>query len=84
MRKEDLTALFDRQAAGYDQQWSKIAPISDALHLLTEDGQIDIGRVFRDVFRRGFAPEDGRLENVGFVDGAKLFLARACGGNARC
>ena len=35
MRKEDLTALFDRQAAGYDQQWSKIAPISDALHLLT-------------------------------------------------
>jgi tRNA (cmo5U34)-methyltransferase len=35
MRKEEITALFDTQAASYDQQWSKLAPINDALHLLT-------------------------------------------------
>lgn len=35
MRKEEITALFDKQASSYDQQWSKLAPINDALHLLT-------------------------------------------------
>ena len=35
MRKEEITALFDKQASTYDQQWSKMAPINDALHLLT-------------------------------------------------
>jgi tRNA (cmo5U34)-methyltransferase len=35
MRKEEITALFDTQASSYDQQWSKLAPINDALHLLT-------------------------------------------------
>lgn len=35
MRKEEITALFDKQASSYDQQWSKMAPINDALHLLT-------------------------------------------------
>lgn len=35
MRKEEITALFDNQAASYDQQWSRLAPINDALHLLT-------------------------------------------------
>ena len=35
MRKEAITALFDQQAASYDQQWRKLAPINDALHLLT-------------------------------------------------
>ncbi len=34
MRKEEITALFDKQASSYDQQWSKMA-IKDALHLLT-------------------------------------------------
>lgn len=35
MRKEEITALFDHQAASYDQQWSRLAPINNALHLLT-------------------------------------------------
>ena len=34
MRKEEITALFDKQASSYDQQWSKMA-IKDALYLLT-------------------------------------------------
>lgn len=36
MHQEEITALFDKQAASYDQQWSKLAPINDALHLLTQ------------------------------------------------
>jgi tRNA (cmo5U34)-methyltransferase len=35
MRKEEITALFDKQASSYDQQWRKMAPINNALHLLT-------------------------------------------------
>lgn len=35
MQQEAITALFDQQAASYDQQWRKLAPINDALHLLT-------------------------------------------------
>lgn len=35
MQQEEITALFDKQAASYDQQWSSMAPINGALHLLT-------------------------------------------------
>lgn len=35
MQQEEITALFDQQASSYDQQWRKMAPINDALHLLT-------------------------------------------------
>lgn len=35
MQQAEITALFDKQAAGYDQQWSKMASINAALHLLT-------------------------------------------------
>lgn len=34
MQQEEITALFDKQASSYDQQWIKLAPINDALHLL--------------------------------------------------
>ncbi len=34
MQREEITALFDKQASSYDQQWSKMAPINGALHLL--------------------------------------------------
>ncbi len=34
MQKEEITAIFDQQASSYDQQWSKMAPINGALHLL--------------------------------------------------
>ncbi len=36
MQKEEITALFDRQAAGYDQQWHRLSPINGALHLLAD------------------------------------------------
>lgn len=35
MQQEEITTLFDKQAASYDQQWSKMASINDALYLLT-------------------------------------------------
>lgn len=35
MEKEQITAIFDQQAATYDQKWSRLAPINSALHLLT-------------------------------------------------
>jgi tRNA (cmo5U34)-methyltransferase len=35
MQKEEITVIFDRQAATYDQQWSKMSAINGALHLLT-------------------------------------------------
>ncbi len=35
MQPEEITALFDKQASSYDQQWRKLAPINGALHLLT-------------------------------------------------
>ena len=36
MRQEELKALFDQQASGYDQQWSRMSPIRDCLHYLLE------------------------------------------------
>lgn len=35
MQKDQITAIFDQQAATYDQKWSRLAPINSALHLLT-------------------------------------------------
>jgi tRNA (cmo5U34)-methyltransferase len=35
MEREELQKVFDQKcASGYDQQWSKMAPLRDALHLL--------------------------------------------------
>lgn len=35
MQKEEITAIFDRQASAYDEQWRKMSAINSALHLLT-------------------------------------------------
>lgn len=36
MRPDELVALFDQQAAGYDQQWARTAAIRDCLYLVLE------------------------------------------------
>src|SRR5690606_6905953 len=36
MRTDEITAIFDQQAASYDERWAKTAPIRDALHFLLE------------------------------------------------
>ncbi len=36
MQPEDIVSLFDQQAAGYDRQWARTAPIRDCLYLLLE------------------------------------------------
>lgn len=64
MRQEELKAVFDRQAAGYDKQWAKMAPIRDCLHLLLEV-------IFANL------PADARMLCVGVGTGAELaHLAR--------
>lgn len=36
MRSDEIKAVFDQQAASYDDRWAKTAPIRDALHFLLE------------------------------------------------
>ena len=36
MRSDEIKAVFDQQAAGYDQRWARTAPIRDLLHFLVE------------------------------------------------
>lgn len=64
MQPEELRAVFDRQAPGYDKQWARMAPIRDALHFLLES-------VFADL------PNDARILCVGAGTGAEIaHLAR--------
>jgi len=63
MDRKDIEAIFDQQAASYDQQWAKLAPIGAAMHLL-------LGAVFSRL------PADARLLCVGAGTGTEiLFLA---------
>lgn len=59
MRNEELKALFDQQAAGYDQQWAGMAPIRDNLHFL-------VGSLFSGL------PEDARILCVGVGTGVEI------------
>jgi tRNA (cmo5U34)-methyltransferase len=34
MNRDETAALFDKQAAGYDSQWSRMAPVRDGLYIL--------------------------------------------------
>ena len=64
MRREELKAVFDQQAAGYEKQWARMAPIRDGLHFLLES-------IFADL------PADARMLCVGAGTGAELaYLAR--------
>lgn len=64
MRSEELKAVFDQQASGYDQQWAKTAPIRDGLHFLLES-------IFAEL------PADARILCVGAGTGVEMaYLAR--------
>src|SRR6185437_1593975 len=60
MDREQLQAVFDQKcASGYDRQWSKMAPLRDALHLL-------IGAVLSDL------RADARILCIGVGTGPEL------------
>ncbi|MCC5811789.1 MAG: class I SAM-dependent methyltransferase [Ectothiorhodospiraceae bacterium] len=60
MNQEEVTALFDKQAANYDAQWAKTAPIRDCLHLLLASAFADL-------------PKDAQILCVGVGTGDELF-----------
>ncbi|MGM3386171.1 class I SAM-dependent methyltransferase [Stutzerimonas stutzeri] len=60
MQQDELKALFDQQAASYDTQWAKTAPIRHCLHLL-------LGSMFAEL------PEEARILCVGVGTGDELF-----------
>lgn len=59
MRDEDIKALFDQQAAGYDRQWAGMAPIREALYLLLDAHFVGL-------------PGDARILCVGAGTGAEI------------
>lgn len=64
MQQEELKAIFDQQAAGYDRQWERMAPIRDGLHFLLESVFVGL-------------PAEARILCVGVGTGAELaYLAR--------
>ena len=64
MRKDELVAVFDQQAEGYDAQWEGMVPIRDGLYLLVD-------AVFAGL------PDEARILCVGVGTGMELaHLAR--------
>lgn len=59
MHQDEVKAIFDQQAASYDTQWAKTAPIKDCMHFLLES-------LFADL------PADARILCVGVGTGAEL------------
>ncbi len=59
MQSDEIKAIFDQQAAGYDERWAKTAPIRNALHFLLE-------AVFAGL------PEDARLLCIGVGTGEEI------------
>ncbi|WVM88298.1 hypothetical protein UMZ34_19230 [Halopseudomonas pachastrellae] len=64
MNSKELEAPFDKQAAGYDQQWARQAPIRDCLHFLLES-------VFSEL------PDNAHLLCVGAGTGQELLYLAA-------
>lgn len=64
MRSEEIKAVFDSQAAGYDKQWARMLPVRDGLYFL-------LGSVFSDL------PTNARILCVGAGTGIEMaYLAR--------
>jgi tRNA (cmo5U34)-methyltransferase len=59
MHQDEIKAIFDQQAASYDAQWAKTAPIKNCLHFLLES-------LFAEL------PADARILCVGVGTGAEL------------
>lgn len=59
MHQDEVRAIFDRQAAGYDSQWAKTAAINDCLYLLLNALLTDL-------------PADARILCVGAGTGAEM------------
>lgn len=65
MRSEEIKAVFDSQAAGYDKQWARMAPVREGLYFLLD-------AVFSGL------PEDARILCVGAGTGIEMaYLAKA-------
>lgn len=64
MRSDEIKAIFDHQAASYDERWARTAPIRDALHFILE-------AVFAEL------PTDARMLCVGAGTGEEIvYLAK--------
>lgn len=64
MRSDEIKAVFDQQAASYDERWARTAPIRNALHFMLE-------AVFAEL------PAEARILCVGVGTGDEMFhLAR--------
>ena len=59
MNRQELESTFDQMAAGYDQQWARLAAFPEGLHLLVDAA-----------FSR--LPDDARLLCVGAGTGAEI------------
>ena len=59
MNQDEIKALFDQQAAGYDTQWEKTLPIRNCLHFLLESAFVEL-------------PSDSHILCVGVGTGAEL------------
>lgn len=60
MQRNEIEKIFDQQASSYDQQWQKLAPLRDTLHLL-------MAAVFADL------PEDANVLCIGVGTGSEMF-----------
>lgn len=65
MHNDEIKAIFDQQAAGYDERWARTAPIRSALHFLLE-------AVFAQL------PQTARILCVGPGTGEELFHLARC------
>ncbi|HET9394737.1 MAG TPA: class I SAM-dependent methyltransferase [Nitrospiraceae bacterium] len=64
MHRDEIKAIFDQQAASYDRQWARTAPLNDCLYFLLESSFAEL-------------PPDARILCVGAGTGTELaHLAR--------
>lgn len=56
MDKQEIKALFDQQAAGYDTQWARMQPLRDCLYLLLDAATCFlVSQFILDRMRRAYA-----------------------------